>query len=309
MTRTRRRQETRWIHRWSRPIIAGIAAVGASGTGYLTVVKLLGGNAACPTEGCDRVLSSPYATVFGLPLTLFGLLAYATMFALALVPLLVNLETNKELHQKLESMTWPLMFVVSLAMVVFSSYLMYILAFELKVPCLYCVTSALFALSMFTLTLLGRSWDDRGQLLFIGFIVAVVTLTSTLAIYAPIQGGGQANQNIPGEAGPPITTASGPAEIALARHLKSIDAKMFGAWWCPHCHEQKEFFGAEAATQLNYIECAADGQNPQPDLCKAEKITGFPTWKINGQLYSGRQSMQRLAEVSGYTGPQDFKQP
>jgi uncharacterized membrane protein len=74
----RRRQESRWIHRWSRWLVAGIAAVGTLGTGYLTITKLMGGG-ACPTEGCDRVLSSPWGTVFGLPLTLFGCLAYGTM--------------------------------------------------------------------------------------------------------------------------------------------------------------------------------------------------------------------------------------
>jgi len=47
--------------------MAGIATVGAVGTAYLTAV-LAQGSAACPTSGCDVVLSSPYATVFGLPL-------------------------------------------------------------------------------------------------------------------------------------------------------------------------------------------------------------------------------------------------
>jgi uncharacterized membrane protein len=302
----RRRQESRWIHRWSRRLVAGIASIGMLGTAYLTIVKLMGG-AACPTEGCDRVLSSPYATVFGLPLTVYGFLAYATMLGLAASPLWVNADRRKELRQTLEARTWPLMFIVSCIMVVFSGYLMSILAFELKEFCLYCITSATFALSMFLIILFGRRWDDFGQLAFTGIIVAVVTLTGTLAVYAPIRNGGVQAASA-GETGPPITTISGPAEMALANHLKEIGATMYGAWWCPHCHDQKVFFGAEAAELIPYVECADDGKNAQPKLCRSEpQVTGFPTWQINGEFYPGAQSLERLAELSGYTGSMDFQ--
>jgi uncharacterized membrane protein/glutaredoxin len=303
----RRRQENRWIHRWSRPLVAGIASVGALGTAYLTMVKWLGGS-ACPTEGCDRVLSSAYATVFGLPLTLFGFLAYITMLTLAVTPLLVDADQKKELRQTLENRTWFLMFLLSCVMVVFSGYLMTVLAFELKEFCPYCVTSATFALTMFLLILFGKRWDDFGQLAFTGIIVAVITLTGTLAVYAPIRNGGVQASNAAGETGPPITTTSGPAEIALANHLKDIGATMYGAWWCPHCHDQKVFFGAEAAELIPYVECAEDGKNAQPNLCRAEpQVTGFPTWQINGEFYPGAQPLERLAELSGYTGPMDFQ--
>ncbi|MEL6815535.1 MAG: vitamin K epoxide reductase family protein, partial [Cyanobacteria bacterium J06598_3] len=106
----RRRQETLWIHKWSRPLIGIIAAVGASGTGYLTAVKLMGSAAACGS-GCGKVLSSPWASVFGLPLTLFGALAYLSMLVLAVAPLLIKPEKDKPLRSKLEGWTWPLLFV------------------------------------------------------------------------------------------------------------------------------------------------------------------------------------------------------
>lgn len=303
----RRRQESRWIHRWSRWLVAGIALIGALGTGYLTIAKLTGGG-ACPTEGCDRVLSSPWGTVFGLPLTLFGFLAYGTMLAMAVAPLLINADQNKALRQKLETWTWPLMFMLASAMLVFSGYLMTVLAFELQAVCPYCIGSALFALSMFVIILLGNRWDDLGQIAFIGLIVGVVTIVATLAVYAPISAGGSPSADVAGQAGPPITTASGPAEVALANHLNDIGATMYGAWWCPHCHDQKQLFGAEATQTFNYVECAEDGQNPQPDLCRSKpEITGFPTWEINGEFYSGTQSLARLAELSGYSGPTNFQ--
>ncbi|NHC35965.1 vitamin K epoxide reductase family protein [Scytonema millei] len=46
-------------------LMVGIASVGAAITGYLPIVKLNGDSIACPTNGCDLMLSSPYATVLG----------------------------------------------------------------------------------------------------------------------------------------------------------------------------------------------------------------------------------------------------
>ena len=303
----RRRQETLWIHRWSRWIIGAIALMGACGTAYLTVVKVMGGDAACPAGGCDRVLSSPYAEVFGLPLTLFGFLGYAGMAVMALSPFAINPDTNKELRRKLESTTWPFLFIGATAMLIFSGYLMYLLAFKIQAACLYCIVSALFAATMFTVTIIGRRWDDAGQLVFIGLIVAMVTLVGTLAVYAPINNPQLAN-DIPGQAGPPVTTQSGDAEMQLAQHLSTTDARMFGAWWCPHCHDQKQLFGQEAAKNIPYIECAEDGQNPEVRLCRSTPgVEGFPTWVIDGEYLVGAQPLDRLADASGYTGPRNFQ--
>ena len=303
----RRRQEKLWIHQWSRPLIGAIAAIGASGTGYLTAVKLMNKTAAC-LGGCDKVLSSDWAQVFGLPLTLFGCLAYLSMFVLALSPLLVNAESNKDLRTKLESLTWPLLFVGATGMMVFSGFLMYVLATDLKTTCIYCITSATMTVAMFTLTLLGRRWEDIGQLLFNGLIIATVALVATLGIYAvpggPLSSGNQAAE-VAGQ-GPQVTTPSGEAELALAKHLTDSGAKMYGAYWCPHCHDQKQLFGKEAYKKMPYVECAADATNSQADLCTAENVTSYPTWKVNGEDLMGTQTLETLALASGYQGPTNF---
>lgn len=316
-----RRRNVPWIHRWSRPIIGAIALLGVANTAYLTINKLTQTAAVCPTSGCERVLESPYATVFGLPLALFGLLAYLAMAAFALGPLLINAEKNRPLRNSLEKTTWWLLFFGATAMTIFSGYLMYIMfsqfvsKFGAGGICYYCIASAIFALSMLIVTLLGRDWDDVGQLLFTGVIVAVVTLVGTLAIYAPVNNAAT-QQVASGNAGVPVANTSGSAEIELAKHLKQIGAKMYGAYWCPHCHDQKELFGREAAQIYPYIECAPDGKNPQTALCeqiapKAQQQTGqqfgFPTWEINGKFYPGTQSLTELARISGYKGPQNFK--
>lgn len=303
----RRRQETLWIHRWSRPIIAAIAAVGAAGTGYLTVTKLMNSTAAC-AAGCDRVLNSEWATIFGLPLTLFGFLAYASMLVLAAAPLLINGEKDTEQRTKVEGWTWPLLFVGATGMMVFSGFLMYILATDIKAVCPYCIASALMTTSMFFLVVLGRRWIDRGQLLFSGVIIAMVALVSTFGVYAANGQIGTGGTQVAEEgAGPAITTPSGEAEVALANYLTEVDAKMYGAYWCPHCHDQKQLFGQDAAGKIPYVECAPDGKNSQTALCQSiPEITGFPTWEVNGQFLSGAQSLQALADAAGYSGPTDF---
>jgi uncharacterized membrane protein len=299
-----RKRSTPWIYQKSRFIIATIAAFGAVITAYIAIVKLTGGTAACPVTGCDKVLESPYAVVFGLPLALFGFLAYGGMGMMAVAPWLVNPDTQKRLRSQVEEWTWLLLFAGATAMMVFSGYLMYLMAFKIQSFCLYCVFSALCSLSLFVLSIIGRELEDIGQLIMTALVVGMVTIIGTLAMYAPLNSPVAEVGN-----GYNITTASAPANITLAEHLTDIDAKMYGAYWCNHCQTQKALFGQEAVSKMPYIECDASGKNPQPQLCQAANVPGYPTWEINGERYSGVQSLSDLARVSGYTGSLEFGNP
>ncbi|MGC1196070.1 MAG: vitamin K epoxide reductase family protein [Geitlerinemataceae cyanobacterium] len=290
-----RRRSVPWIHRWSRPIMGGIAAIGAAGTAFLTVVKLTGDTSGvCPTGGCDVVLSSPYATVFGLPLTLFGFLGYFSMVVFAHSPFAIDPSKNKQIHNKVEGWTGLLLFLGGTAMAVFSSYLMYVLAAKIQAVCPYCIASAIFSWSLLILSIVGRDWDDRGQLLFSGIAVAMVTLIGTLGVYSGINPDG-------------TTTASGSAQVLLAEHLADTDAQMFGAYWCSHCLNQKAMFGKEAFKKIDYVECDPKGDNPRTQLCKEANIEGFPTWKIKGEFYQGERTLEELANLSDYQGLRNFE--
>lgn len=304
-----RRRSTPWIHRWSRTVMGAIAAIGVVETAYLTIAKFTTGSVICPTSGCDKVLNSPYATVFGtVPLSLLGCLAYLSIAILALAPKAVNPNTNKGLHSQLENKTWQALFIITAAMVIFSSYLMYLMAFEIKELCIYCISSAVLSLSLFVLVLVGREWEDIGQLVFTGILVAMVSSIGALGLYNSVRSPA-ASVSTPGIVAPPVTTTSGPAQLALARHLREIGAKEYGAYWCPHCHEQKMLFGKEAAALIDYVECDPKGQNSRAQMCQAAaaNVKGFPTWEIKGQFYSGTQSLEKLADLSGYTGPRNFQ--
>lgn len=92
-----------------------------------------------------------------------------------------------------------------------------------------------------------------------------------------------------------------PNTTNLVKHLNKIGAKMYGAYWCKFCKQQKEILGT-AAKQINYIECDPTGENPRPQLCQQAKIKGYPTWEINGKFYPGLLTLQQLAQLSGYNG-------
>jgi uncharacterized membrane protein len=308
-----RRRSSPWIHRWSRVLIGAIAILGALITGYLTMVKFSGGSTACPTEGCSIVLSSPYANFFGLPLSLFGLLAYISMAVFALSPLAINSEDSKDLRSTLDNWTWLLLFAGATAMTIFSGYLMYLLAFKINALCIYCLASAICSVSLFVLTVIGNDWEDIGQLFFTGIVVGMIALIGTGVLHASNSPQPTATPTL-SPVGDPVSgtgweiiNVSGEAEIALARHLTKIGAKMYGAWWCPHCHEQKQLFGKEAFKEIDYIECAPDGKNSQTNLCVKTDIKSYPTWQIKGKIEAGVKSLEKLADLSGYQGARNFK--
>ncbi|MDX1978163.1 MAG: vitamin K epoxide reductase family protein [Pseudanabaenaceae cyanobacterium bins.68] len=315
----KRSNPTPWLHRWSRPLLGAIASLGFALTTYLSALKLSGNQAVCPIQGCEQVLNSIYAQLFGIPLSVFGAIAYLGMAVLALAPLVYK-PTDQKLASQINHWSWLLLLTGGVAMTIFSGYLMYLLAFKIQLSCVYCIASALLSTSLLVITILGKKWQDPGQIWFSGSIIAMITLIITLGLFAQIEKGATLANNptsnlISAPLGRPqpgigweVTTTSGAAEIALAQHLTKIGAQKFVAWWCPHCHEQKALFGKEAIAELTQIECDPNGQNnPQPQVCAANQVPGFPSWQIKGQIYSGVKTLNQLADLSGYSGDRNFR--
>ncbi len=304
VTQRRRRTTNTDAVPYLRVILGAIATAGFVLNAYLTFTKLTESSVVCPVEGCDIVLNSPYAEVAGVPLSAFGAAAYLAMSVFALVPLVLKLPERKQ-QQLLETGAWWLLLIGGTAMVCFSGYLMYLLAYEIKSPCVYCLASAGFSALLFVGALFGHSWEDIGDASFKSAIVAMVTAVGILGLYNfQTEPEAWANETNPVLAR--IETVSGPSEIALAEHLSDIGAKKYGAFWCPHCHDQQDLFGREAFRQIDYVECDPRGHEPRLGLCQSAGIGSYPSWEINGQLLEGAQSLQRLAQVSGYQGPTDF---
>jgi len=283
--------------------MAVLATIGVIDTGSITLSKWGWiGDLSCSStglfgcNGCEKVLSSAWGSLLGQPLALFGLLGYGAVLLMAVVPLVLQGDLRVSFGQK----SWWGLFLLSTGMAVFSGVLLGVMAFGIRDCCPFCILSAGLSSALFVLSLIGGDWEDRGQLIFSGVITALLVGVIGLGWAASV--GRPVVDSAPGVA-PPVRSESNAGQIALAEHLTASGAKIYTAYWCPHCHDQKELFGRQATEKLTVIECAPDGRNSQRELCEAKKIEGYPTWEINGQLDSGVKPLAKLAEASGYQGP------
>ncbi len=283
--------------------MAVLATIGVIDTGSITLSKWGWiGDLSCSStglfgcNGCEKVLSSAWGSLLGQPLALFGLLGYGAVLLMAVVPLVLQGDLRVSLGQK----SWWGLFLLSTGMAVFSGVLLGVMAFGIRDCCPFCILSAGLSSALFVLSLIGGDWEDRGQLIFSGVITALLVGVIGLGWAASV--GRPVVDSAPGVA-PPVRSESNAGQIALAEHLTASGSKIYTAYWCPHCHDQKELFGRQATEKLTVIECAPDGRNSQRELCEAKKIEGYPTWEINGQLDSGVKPLAKLAEASGYQGP------
>ena len=112
-----------------RGATAALALAGVAIAGYLTWIHYAGLEAVCVggTGGCERVQSSPWAELAGIPIAVLGLAAYATILASLALP---------------EQAGRTVAAFVSLVGVGFSAWLTYVELVEIEAICQWCVASA-----------------------------------------------------------------------------------------------------------------------------------------------------------------------
>ncbi len=85
--------------------------------------------------------------------------------------------------------------------------------------------------------------------------------------------------------------------VGFAQCLSDKSAVMYGAYWCPHCANQKKLFGAEGFSRVSYVECDARGADAKPEICAQKDIKGYPTWIFaDGTRLSGEIPLATLGE-------------
>jgi uncharacterized membrane protein len=301
-----------------RRTMGTVASLGVIETAYLTFSKLTGGGGNleqfCGVSGdCGSVLSGPYSVIPGteIPLAAMGLLAYTATAALALGPIIQNQTDDADNRVQLTAL--------STAMGVFSVFLMALLFGVLKESCAFCIASATFSIVLAKLAWLGGALPKErvnegvklsGGSALAAFAASVVIFAGADDITPAVNVAGQlagrsaaatslmmASSELPLQAAPPISTTSSSRALELSTSLQALNAKMYGAYWCSHCFEQKERLGREAMAKIPYIECSSDGVNSQSKMCKERKLPGYPTWEINGKLYPGDQELDELEEI------------
>ncbi len=123
------------------PLLAALVAlVGLVDSIYLTVEHYKNEIPPCSiVQGCELVLTSPYAEIYGVPLSLLGALAYFAAFSLALLTAFGN------------RTMWKLYGIQVVLMFIFTAWLTYLQAYVIGAFCQFCLLSAA---TTFTLLLL-----------------------------------------------------------------------------------------------------------------------------------------------------------
>ncbi len=227
-------------------------------------------------EDCEIVKESRYSSILGIPVAVLGIVGY---FSISLTTLSSFTKRRK----------WMLLFFLSTAGVAFSAYLTWLELFKINAICSYCIISAVLMLLIlgFVLSIMD-SMHPRSSTLNIILTGAVIFGVVFMGSYS-----------IQSSSAESVLGPSGAFQTGLAKHLGSIDARMYGSFKCPHCNQQKELFG-EAFKNVRYVECHPRGKNANPSLCLAKGIRRYPTWEIKGRFYEGMMPLKELAEISGY---------
>jgi uncharacterized membrane protein len=115
-----------------RTVAIVIALAGVAVAGYLTWIHYGEIDPVCVGGGggCERVQASEYSELAGIPVALLGLVAYAAIFALLLVPRMRGVLAAAG---------------VALVAFAFSAYLTYLELFVIDAICQWCVASAVIA--------------------------------------------------------------------------------------------------------------------------------------------------------------------
>jgi hypothetical protein len=96
------------------------------------------------------------------------------------------------------------------------------------------------------------------------FFSTIIVLVLGLVSYFVFQGNGPTNK---------VNYDS------FATCAKDKGAVFYGAFWCIHCNNTKDFFGS-SKNLLPYVECSTPDSESQTPICKDKGIEGYPTWEF-----------------------------
>lgn len=129
------------IPKWIPIALLILAFVGFADATYLTIEHYQNEIPPCTIGGCESVLTSQYAQVIGVPVSLLGSVYYLFLIIL----LFLFLDYKKEIFLRI-----PLLF--SILGAVASLGFMFVMIFIIKAFCQYCVLSAITSISIFLLS-------------------------------------------------------------------------------------------------------------------------------------------------------------
>ncbi|MDP3989907.1 MAG: hypothetical protein Q8Q01_01745 [archaeon] len=124
----------------------------------------------------------------------------------------------------------------------------------------------------------------------LGWIIGIVAFVFLVMLILPSEITGFA-----------VFSGSGEHDL-FASELAESGVKMYGAYWCSHCAEQKKIFGSSWGEfkDKGYIECSLPNAAGQTDECNVAGIKSYPTWEFaDGSRISGVMPLEQLSVVTG----------
>ncbi len=140
------RQETkRQPLAWTQAAFPFLGLIGMGVSGYLTYVHYAHVAPACLAAApCDAVLSSRYAQMWGVPISLLGLLLYAVLTGMGFW----LWRERGERQRRIVLGTYA----AALSGTIFTGYLYFLEIFELHVFCTWCIASSIVMVSILVLS-------------------------------------------------------------------------------------------------------------------------------------------------------------
>lgn len=93
-----------------------------------------------------------------------------------------------------------------------------------------------------------------------------------------------------------LLTSPNPGPVDMVECMKG-EVIVYHSSLCSACSQQRALLG-EAFWRLDNVDCAADRTS-----CSKVGITSVPSWVIDGRIYVGIQSLEKLEELTGCEAP------
>lgn len=233
----------------ARWVIAICAIAGFGIMAYLTYIHYAQAKSFCDISqevSCDVVTTSIYSEIFGVPVSILGLLFFAAVLFLLLKP---------------RAKTFQTIFLITLFALIPSLYLSLTEILFINSICILCETSKVLMLIILGSSLWASGLDSKTALR-IGAPVLIAGLVAAGVTYFAQTG-----------------TVVKKDYSKFVQCLNSKGVVYYKSVRCSTCRRQEMLLG-EAYKKLNSVECHPDGANPQPELCLSKKITKTPTFLI-----------------------------
>lgn len=253
----------------ARAIIAFFALAGFGIMFYLTVIHYTQDRSFCDISqefSCDIVTTSIYSEIFGLPISILGLLYFIWVLSSAF---LVKGEGF-----------FRTTFLITLFALIPSLYFSLLEVFVIKSICILCETSKALMLVILAVSAYVMHFREKITFNLVTPVIIAGLVVSGVTYFA--QTGTVVKKDY----------------TALVQCLNEKGVVYYKSIRCSSCRRQEALLG-DAYLKLNSVECHPDGENPQVELCLAKKISKTPTFliELNGLEVKRAEGLQQIKDL------------